>query len=1022
MKKNFLPTNFSLELLHARIPLAAFAKPLSSVLLLFFSLYVHGQPTWNFETADLRGWTKTGTAFNTQPTFGNNVSVRRPGLLINIQGNYWIGTYENRPGSSGIGTTQGDAPTGVLTSNPFPLTVGNISFLVGGGNDINRLRVELLIKLNPGETPPPVILGIGERVTMADGEYYIGIFATGRNDEVMRRETFVLERRFERRTARIRIVDNSSQAWGHINVDDFQFSADPPGDVWIKGMEITQAIQNYSESGGPLSRNAVPLIARKPTVLRIYVQSRTDSRGPWNNVRARVTIRGISGEAVRDRFIWTSAITIPTDGSHRERLDDNINFALEYDQTVTGEREIEVRLEPLSDRIEYDLANNTQTLRVNFQANPGFGFYGLRYKYTSAPDIEAAPFAELEPYRAWAEKALPIAGLHLLHYPGDPIGEIGHRWVRNPMGMLVDEGYIDARTWSQGLIDRLFPRGGQWVADLQPERTTNYQGAHYVDGAGNHVINLSRHITDPGPVLGHELGHGLGQPHTADNPRFPHADRRIGPQIGLKTGVYPYQLFSQSGNYDLMSDRYPVWVSPFTYTEMLSYMTGGRISVLPEVRNAKISQFNSGFFRLASFHPDDYHQISGIKAEQQYLYVSGRIWSNGKAEFQPFEQIKSEDDISGKSQTKEYVLNFEDGNGKILASQFVDATIATDDKDLFPSKLFSLYTAMITGTKRITLKKENAVLAERIVSGNSPKIAISTPTGELSGKQVISWIGEDADKDALTYSVWYTTNSKQWIPLAINLIKTSYEVNCDNLPGSDRAQFRVLASDGINTTEAHTTAMIRVAFKKPQVVISPMGNFNNPGVPNQIIAVSDANPLMLSGTAYDWEDGQSINLNTLQWRSDRDGELGVGSWIVIRKLSPGKHKITLTATDSDKMQGSDSIQVVVQDNTAASSASGENTNAIILRNENSDLARSNLNIYPNPGTDIVNIVWKDNYKGLLDIRILDASGKTVHSFNVKKEQLNYSDNLSLGFLKLGIYFIEIKAKNGQSILTRFIKN
>jgi hypothetical protein len=28
--------------------------------------------TWNFETGDLSGWTKTGTAFDYQPTYGDN--------------------------------------------------------------------------------------------------------------------------------------------------------------------------------------------------------------------------------------------------------------------------------------------------------------------------------------------------------------------------------------------------------------------------------------------------------------------------------------------------------------------------------------------------------------------------------------------------------------------------------------------------------------------------------------------------------------------------------------------------------------------------------------------------------------------------------------------------------------------------------------------------------------------------------------------------------------------------------------
>ena len=54
--------------------------------------------SWNFE-AGLTGWTQTGTAFQFQPTYGNNAAIRYPGLDLHLEGNYWIGTYENRPAS-----------------------------------------------------------------------------------------------------------------------------------------------------------------------------------------------------------------------------------------------------------------------------------------------------------------------------------------------------------------------------------------------------------------------------------------------------------------------------------------------------------------------------------------------------------------------------------------------------------------------------------------------------------------------------------------------------------------------------------------------------------------------------------------------------------------------------------------------------------------------------------------------------------------------------------------------------------
>lgn len=90
--------------------------------------------SWDFETGGLTGWTQTGEAFKNQPTFGDNPTARNRGQASNHQGQYWIGTYENRHQSSDpAGAVQGDAPQGTLTSTPFILRNSRISFLVGGG-------------------------------------------------------------------------------------------------------------------------------------------------------------------------------------------------------------------------------------------------------------------------------------------------------------------------------------------------------------------------------------------------------------------------------------------------------------------------------------------------------------------------------------------------------------------------------------------------------------------------------------------------------------------------------------------------------------------------------------------------------------------------------------------------------------------------------------------------------------------------------------------------------------------------
>ena len=91
--------------------------------------------TTDFEAGYLRGWTRTGTAFETQPVSGDNPTARGRGQPSNHAGTWWIGTYEDYQGLPGQtpGDVQDDAPTGTLTSPPFLLRGKLFTFLIGGG-------------------------------------------------------------------------------------------------------------------------------------------------------------------------------------------------------------------------------------------------------------------------------------------------------------------------------------------------------------------------------------------------------------------------------------------------------------------------------------------------------------------------------------------------------------------------------------------------------------------------------------------------------------------------------------------------------------------------------------------------------------------------------------------------------------------------------------------------------------------------------------------------------------------------
>ncbi len=160
----------------------------------------------DFEQGDLRNWTSSGSAFHYQPTQGDNILARKRGAYSEHQGEYWVGTYEKYRGRTGEkpGGRQGDKPTGVLRSEPFSITGNSIGFLIGGGRQIKKLRVVLIVNERPVQK------------------------TTGNNSETMNRVIWDV-REYVGKMAKIEIHDNASGGWGHINVDDFRYWEDGEG-------------------------------------------------------------------------------------------------------------------------------------------------------------------------------------------------------------------------------------------------------------------------------------------------------------------------------------------------------------------------------------------------------------------------------------------------------------------------------------------------------------------------------------------------------------------------------------------------------------------------------------------------------------------------------------------------------------------------------------------------------------------------------------------------------------------------
>lgn len=214
-------------------------------------------------------------------------------------------------------------------------------------------------------------------------------------------------------------------------------------------------------------------------------------------------------------------------------------------------------------------------------------------------------------------------------------------------------------------------------------------------------------------------------------------------------------------------------------------------------------------------------------------------------------------------------------------------------------------------------------------SNSAPQVKMQTfPSTQLTGDAVLRWSASDPDGDPLTYSIFYSSDGgTTWSVLAGPIAGNEYRID-ENVPagidplryfaGTHAGTFRVMAYDGFHTATDELATLLTVPGKPPRVTILQPDGYR----------VEYGRTLYLSGEVNDMEDGSIpsvaeltsaaihgtvITTEALRWMSSLDGPLGTGPEITTRTLSKGTHRITLSATDSDRNIATAQITVHVGD-------------------------------------------------------------------------------------------------------------
>jgi hypothetical protein len=212
----------------------------------------------------------------------------------------------------------------------------------------------------------------------------------------------------------------------------------------------------------------------------------------------------------------------------------------------------------------------------------------------------------------------------------------------------------------------------------------------------------------------------------------------------------------------------------------------------------------------------------------------------------------------------------------------------------------------LTPTHRIELYAEGQLQDIMTRTANSPQVTVLSPLpgSTLNQGTVIEWQASDADGDELYADVLYSPdNGASWTAVVVWQEDSQHRLDGQNLASaSGTGVIRIVVTDGMNTSVAEVGGLTLGPNRPPRVhVVLPRTGSTYKAGANVILA----------GSAYDSEDGWLPD-SSVSWTSDIDGFLGNGPGFNKSDLSPGTHRMTFSATDSQGANSTASVTITIQ--------------------------------------------------------------------------------------------------------------
>ncbi len=548
-------------------------------------------------------------------------------------------------------------------------------------------------------------------------------------------------------------------------------------DLMIDHIEAVQVVQD--------ANNTVPLIAGKPTVVRVFPKIAAGIP-VVTGVTAELTgtVRGapLPGSPLRPFNGPVTARSSPSRGN----ADDSLNFSLPVSWIQDPAVSIRAEAKHSSGQADPAPANNAATVDLQFQPSQTLRIAYLPFCY------------ELDPTRAPCPSDASIAGHSKLlerMFPISP-GNLTYTGLALPRKVLripnLDKFVGILRKFYNSSVSA-HDQFTAWLPDLFTPTNFTVGGLSdpLFDGGEGHAA-WGQDFTAADPdypafVLAHETAHNLGRRHTnladgCDAPD-PNTDWRSASSQTGEIGFDPIaRVLKPANKLDLMTNCAPsadrIWMSAFTYTQLIR----------------------------SAFRP----QSDGERrfAEGDWILVAGTVKRDGSGgTLEPAYRIPAAETAAPRPPQPSHCVRFQGASGT-LGEQCVALTFRghrTQNATL-DEQSFSIRAPLPAGTTRIALYAGDKELAALSPGPGAPQVSIVTPQPNdvwNGGSRTITWSGSDPDNDPLTYAVLYSTDAgSTWLAMEIDTQSTQYTFSPDEIDGGKTVRFRVLATDGINNATA----------------------------------------------------------------------------------------------------------------------------------------------------------------------------------------------------------------------------